>query len=65
MEDAMPNQRGKDGDGEIRDRKNIVQSKGQSFPMSIGPGELSHQKVCIKEKDNERNLDQGAPDPGE
>jgi hypothetical protein len=33
--------------------------------MSAGPSELSHQKICIKEKDDERDLDQGAADPGE
>jgi len=60
----MPNHRGNDGDGEIRDRKNIAECEGQSFPVSAGPIELSHQKIGIKEEDDERNLNQGAADAG-
>ena len=61
----MSNQRGNHGDREIRDRKNIAEGEGQSFPLSVGPSELSHQKICIKEEDDKRDLDQGAADPGE
>ena len=45
MEDAMPNHRGDQGDDEIRDRKYIAEREGQSFPLSVGPSELSHQEV--------------------
>ena len=42
MKNGMPNHRGNDGDEEIRDRKNIAEGEGQSFPLSAGPTELSH-----------------------
>ena len=64
MNHAMANQRGNQGDREIRERKNIAAGKDQSFPLSIGRGKFSHQQVGIKEEDNKRNLNQGAPDPG-
>ena len=64
MKDGMSNQRGNHGDREIRDRKNIAQGEGQSFPMSVGPSELSHQEICIKEEDDERDLNPGAADAG-
>ena len=60
----MPKQRGNHGNDEIRDRKNIAEGEGQCFPLSVGPGELSHQKIRIKKKDDKRDLDQGARDPG-
>jgi hypothetical protein len=65
MKDSMSNQRGNQGDGEIRDRKNIAEGEGQSFTVSADPIELSHQKIGIKEEDDERNLNQGAADSGE
>ena len=45
MKHAMPDQRGNDGDGEIRGRKDIAEGMGQSFPLAVGPSELSHQEV--------------------
>jgi hypothetical protein len=45
MKHGMSNHCGNHGDGEIRDRKNIAEGEGQSFPVSIGRGEFSHQKI--------------------
>ncbi|MGA3264993.1 MAG: hypothetical protein ABSC47_13230 [Terracidiphilus sp.] len=64
MKDPMSNQRGNHGDGEIRDRKDIAEGEGQGFPVSIGHREFSHQEIGIKEKDDKRDLNQGARDAG-
>ena len=56
----MPNHCGNQGDGEVRSRKDIAEGEGQRLPLSVGPVELSHQQVCIKEEDYKRDLDQGA-----
>jgi len=61
----MSKQRGNHGDGEIRNRKDIAEGEDQSLPVSIGHGEFSHQKIRIKEKDDKRDLNQGARDAGE
>jgi hypothetical protein len=62
MKDTVPNHRGNHGDGEIRDRKDVADGGGQRLPLSIGPIELSHQEIRIKEKNDKRDLGQGATD---
>jgi len=61
----MSNQRGNDGDGEIRDRKDIAEGEGQSFSLTIGPVEFAHQEICIKEEDDKCDFNAGTADPGE
>jgi len=61
----MANHSGNHGDGKIRDGKNVAQGEGQGLSLSVRQREFAHQQIGIKEEDDKRNLNQGAPDPGE
>jgi hypothetical protein len=45
MKYGMSNQRSNHGDGEVCDRKDIAEGEGQSFPVSIGHREFTHQEI--------------------
>ena len=45
MKHGKSNQRGNHANGEIRDRENIADGEGQSFPVSTGNREFSHQQI--------------------
>src|SRR5271157_2181604 len=65
MKDGMSNHRGDHGDGEIRKRKYIAKGEGQGFPVRIDDREFTHKEIRVKQKDDKRDLNQGAPDAGD
>jgi hypothetical protein len=65
MEDGVPDERGDYGDGKVLDRENIAEGEGQRLASFAGAGELAHQKIGIKKKNDEPGLNQGALDTGE
>jgi hypothetical protein len=65
FEDDISQQAGNDGDRKIRDRENILDRKGQRFPVSIYARELAHQEVGIEQEDYEGDLNDRSPDRGQ
>jgi hypothetical protein len=48
-------------DNQVRQRKNIFDGESKTLAVTIGPSELTHQKVGVKQKNDESDLDDNFP----
>jgi len=64
FKDHIADQSGDESDEEVGACNDVVEGEGQGLAVPAGNGKLTHQQIGIEEKDDERNLDDGAEGAG-